>query len=42
MTDTQIARISGAPRASTVHVFTDDGGIAFKVENEIFEESCQT
>lgn len=38
MTDQQIARITGAPRKSTVNIYTDEGFVAFKVQNKIFKE----
>jgi hypothetical protein len=38
MSDPQIARITGAPRNSTVSIYSDDDVVAFKIENEIFDE----
>jgi hypothetical protein len=38
MNDPNIVRIAGAPRASTVHVFSDEHAIAFKVDNAVFDE----
>ncbi|MDQ1923966.1 hypothetical protein [Massilia pseudoviolaceinigra] len=38
MSDAGIVRITGAPRASTIHVYSDEHAIAFKVGNDIFDE----
>lgn len=38
MSDAQIARIAGAPRHSTVHIYSDDGVVAFEIRNAVFKE----